>query len=496
MITKLTQRFLQKDKRIFFTTFTALELSTFCTAATLQEEDLDNVNRYQREMMNTKVNSIATWWNNEENFLPNPIIIFFPDSTQIEVGFVEGQDTGNIRFRPEPNLAQILDGQHRATGCLQSPLFRDEPLPVMIVIGGAEGHFTPREVGRMFITMNSKSDKIGALLEMHLLARNEIPPWEGANQAGYRLVRRLYDTEVNNPLFERIQIMDGRHGFPFKSKKLAITFNELAVYTPADGGIAELNTDQSFRLITDYLSAVCGTWSDAWASDSSALYSEDIMEQVLKLFRHFYSIARETMPPELTFPTSQQWNTAINGTDDGAPLSDFISFFDPVYTTYGNARRQHEITNLIKELRPNHGQTLTRILEDYDSVEDYLSQRPPDIFDISLQDNHETVFDSLEFELTNGRPENGLFVHWPQSRLAGAKADISIEVQSEGGDWTVLQRRKFTSGTRHNLFSDAIPRGWRNEGDRWSEGNMYKIKVIQNSPTNISREAEIIFSFI
>lgn len=495
MITKTAMRFTQKDKKIFFTTFTALELDRFCTAATLNEDDLDNVNRYQREIMGAKVNNIAEWWDNEENYLPNPIIIYFPDSTQVEVNFAEGQDMGNIRFEPEEDMAQVLDGQHRANGCLQSVSFRQEPLPVMIVIGGETGDFSPREVGRMFITMNSKSDKIGQLLEMHLLARNEIPPWDRANQLGYRLMRRLHEEETNNPLFDEIQIIDGRHGYHFKAKKLALTFNELGQYPPEQGGIAGLNTDQSFRLITGYLTAICNIWDEAWASDSSALYSEDIMEQVLKLFRHFYLIARENMTPGRNTPTAEQWRIAINGTDPENPLSDYISFFDPVYTTYGNARRQHEIKSLIQQLRPNHGPTELGVLEDYENVETYLSQRPPDEFEISLQDNSEDNLGIREFELVDGRVEDGLFILWPQSRLAAAKADISIEIQ-QGDEWVVLQRRKFTCGSRHDLFTGQIPRGWRNAQHRWSAGNTYRVNVIQNSPTNISQESEIIFSFI
>lgn len=494
MITKSAMRFTQKDKKIFFTTFTPLELDQFSTAATLNEDDLDNPNRYQREITNTKVDAVAKWWDDENNYLPNPIILYFPDSTQVEVNFGEGQDTGTIRFEPEKDMAQVLDGQHRANGCLKSVSFRDEPLPVMIVIGGATGDFSSREVGRMFITMNSKSDKIGQLLEMHLLARNEISPWDRANQLGYRLMRRMHEENTNNPLFDKIQIIDGRHGYHFKGKKLALTFNELGKFPPTEGGIAELNTDQSFNLVTGYLTAVCNIWNDAWASDSSALYSEDIMQQVLELFSHFYKIARLAMDPSLLQPSPDQWVTAINGTDPEKPLVNCLSFFDPVYTTYGNARRQHEIKSLIKLLRPDHGPTELDVLEEYDDVETYLSQRPPDVFEISLQDISEDTIDRREFQLVNERVEGGLFIHWPQSRLAGAKADISIEIQ-RNGDWIVLQRRKFTSGSRHDLFTGQIARGWRNTQDRWSAGNTYKITVIQNSPTNIPQASEITFSF-
>jgi DGQHR domain-containing protein len=216
MITRTAIRFQQKDKRIYFSTFTAEELSRFCGVAQLQEEDLDNQNRYQRDVTQSKINEITDWWDKEENYLPNPVIIYFPNFNNVDISFAEGQDTGSIRVDVLENLAQILDGQHRVNGCHGSVNFRMELLPVTIIFGGEGGDFTPQEVGRMFITMNSKSDRIGKLLEMHLLARNDIPPWDGANQAGYRLMRELYRNDTRNPLFGRIQIMDRRQGFDFK----------------------------------------------------------------------------------------------------------------------------------------------------------------------------------------------------------------------------------------------------------------------------------------
>ena len=494
MITRTAIRFQQKDKRIYFSTFTAEELSRFCGVAQLQEEDLDNQNRYQRDVTQSKINEITDWWDKEENYLPNPVIIYFPNFNNVDISFAEGQDTGSIRVDVSEGLAQILDGQHRVNGCHGSVNFRMELLPVTIIFGGEGGDFTPQEVGRMFITMNSKSDRIGKLLEMHLLARNDIPPWDGANQAGYRLMRELYRNDTRNPLFGRIQIMDRRQGFDFKSNKLATTFNYLSGYPRNEGGLAGLNSEQSYRLITNYLTQICDIWSEAWASDSSALYSEDIMELVLKLFQHFYSVAQEGMPPNRISPTMDEWQIAINGTEPDDPLSDYITFFDPVYTTYANSRRQHEISTLIQRLRAGPGGVATAVLEEFGTMEEYLSLRAPDEFDIQFQDSNGEVLEQDNFVLTDDRVEGGLFVHWDQSRLAGAKADLTIAIfQNE--EWVTLQRRQFTSSTRHDLFSHQIPRGWRTEDDRWNAGNRYNISITQSSPTNIHRTSERIFSF-
>ena len=494
MITRTAMRFQQKDKRVYFSTFTAEELSEFCGVAQLQESDLDNQNKYQRDVTQSKINEITEWWDEEENYLPNPVIIYFPNFDNVSIRFPEGQDNGSIRVDVAENIAQILDGQHRVNGCHGSVNFRMELLPVTIIFGGEGGDFTPQEVGRMFITMNSKSDRIGKLLEMHLLARNNIPPWNDANQAGYLLMRELYRNNTRNPLFGKIQIMDRRQGFSFKSNKLATTFNTLSSYPRDEGGIAGLNSEQSYRLVTSYLTQVCEIWSEAWASDSSALYSEDIMEIVLKLFKHFYSIAQEGMPPGRIYPSPNDWQSAINGTNPNEPLSNYVTFFDPVYTAYSNSRRQHEISTIIKRLRAGPGGVATAVLEDFNSIEEYLSLRAPDEFEIQFQNANGEVLDEDIFVITDQRVEGGLFVQWDQSRLAGAKADLTIAV-FQNNEWVTLQRRQFTSSTRHDLFSHQIPRGWRSTDDGWNSGNRYKFSITQSSPTNIHQTSERIFSF-
>jgi len=494
MITRTTMRFQQKDKRIYFSTFTAEELSRFCGVAQLQEEDLDNQNKYQRDVTQSKIREITEWWDEEENYLPNPVIIYFPNFDNVNINFAEGQDTGSIRIDVAENIAQILDGQHRVNGCYGSVNFRMELLPVTIIFGGEGGDFTPQEVGRMFITMNSKSDRIGKLLEMHLLARNNITPWNDANQAGYLLMRELYRNDTRNPLFEKIQIMDKRQGFDFKSNKLATTFNILSSYPRNEGGIAGLNSEQSYRLITAYLTQICDIWSDAWASDSSALYSEDIMELVLNLFRHFYSVAQEGMPPGRIFPSTEEWRIAINGTNPEAPLSDYVTFFDPVYTTYSNSRRQHEISTLIQRLRSGPGEVVVAVLEEFNTMEEYLSLRAPDEFEIQFQNSNGEILYQDNFVINDGTVDGGLFVHWNQSKLAGAKADLTIAIFRDD-EWATLQRRQFSSSSRHDLFSHQIPRGWRSEDDKWSVANRYKISITQSSPTNIHRTSERIFSF-
>jgi hypothetical protein len=263
----------------------------------LQPSDADD--QFQRPLDIGRMQDIQQFVRPFSNRILNAVILYIPpDSIEgekasvkldqnpddarlvVDVGeFLETHDDGIRRTwgqdHPHPDLrpVMLLDGQHRTRGGAISPEGKDKKVPIVVL----PPTFTLADAARVFTEINTGSEPLKPLLQLHLrhrfaLASREIPKdfrdWTAldkadsrrqvcrANRLSYELSARCCG-DPEGALYGRIRMMDVNSGATNVATK-ADVFHDIAsgwFRSGAPFGSEEVDLDLAHRVVSDYFRA-------------------------------------------------------------------------------------------------------------------------------------------------------------------------------------------------------------------------------------------------
>lgn len=145
----------------------------------------------QREESKKRIKEIADYCSDTDATFPTPIIIsVYSDAAVVLNDF--------ISFKTDAKIGEIIDGQHRIKGIIESNKLERFELPVIMMF-----NLTDEEKAYVFSIINSKQTKVSMSLiyDLFALAENRSP-----FKTAHETARALNKDEVS-PLFNRLKML-------------------------------------------------------------------------------------------------------------------------------------------------------------------------------------------------------------------------------------------------------------------------------------------------
>jgi len=221
--------------------------------ATVIPRSKDPKKGIQRVLNKARVSSIAKFVKGEKKIVfPNSLIINLPKTAIYKDGY--------ILVNNEINSAQIIDGQHRYEGILESG--RNLPLIVTCFKG-----LTLFDQARIFLKINSTQKGINTSLVYDLF--NLTRSGETVELIAIDLVYKLNDDE-DSPWYDLIKTTDAR------AKKEAISsssfISPLKKMLKNKGGVfASLDFNEQYIVLKNYFNAIKKMYPGQWANKDYVL---------------------------------------------------------------------------------------------------------------------------------------------------------------------------------------------------------------------------------
>lgn len=326
----------QKERHVFFAGVPAKVLDMMCDVPSINfrewsnseisEKALNSQSRgfnWQRELEFNRIEDLHTFFDNDENYIVNPVIIVLREvdilpniprdqnscSTSLtippwmknkcpECGRDFQDESGSIIYQDRCSdhncqrheiswqPAIIIDGQHRIRGIpFHSQGHYIEELIPTIILSPAE--FDPADQAKLFTEITTKAEELHKLHQMLLQYRFNIPPLDNVNNNDKRWAYEicLYLNclgDINtNPVHEKISIVPYKTGFISADQACPVLKNYyegcLVDYNQNPGGAAE-------QLI-HYFSAIKNIWPNAWGrSPHGWLNQRGVFKVILELY--------------------------------------------------------------------------------------------------------------------------------------------------------------------------------------------------------------------
>ncbi len=248
-----------------------------------QDSLFEKVTGIQREPSPSRVRELKQYVQNVDATFPTSIIVAIDgDNVRIEEG------KGELRIRKEPNVATILDGQHRLAG-LEGCNWQFE-LNVAVFVD-----MDIQDQAMTFGTINLAQTKVNRSLVFDLYGyQKKRSPYKTCHT-----IARLMNKDKDSPLYLRIKILGKATGEDLQFITQATFVTELVKYVssdpmldrnlilqghklePASGAAAQKLIFQPFfhddadekivRILWDYFDVVAARWPEAWDSDEKGM---------------------------------------------------------------------------------------------------------------------------------------------------------------------------------------------------------------------------------
>lgn len=243
-----------------------LNSSELSKIATVLPRSKDSKNGVQRLLNSARVKGIARFINEEKKVIfPNSIILNLPKEAIFKDGF--------ISLKEIEGSAQIIDGQHRYEGVIESG--KNIPLIVTFFIG-----LPVIEQAKIFLKINSTQKGINTNLVYDLFHLTKTAETDSA--IAIDLVYRLNE-DPESPWYELIKTSDSR------AKKEAI--NSSSLITPLKkiiqnkhGVYSTLDYEEQYLSLRNYFNAIKKTFPNQWNSKSYVLTKGVGVNAFLRLF--------------------------------------------------------------------------------------------------------------------------------------------------------------------------------------------------------------------
>ncbi len=145
----------------------------------------------QREESKKRIKEIADYCSDADATFPTPIIISIYSEAAVVLGDL-------ISFEPNEKIGEIIDGQHRVRGIIESNKIERFQLPVIMMF-----NLTDEEKAYVFSIINSKQTKVSMSLiyDLFALAENR-SPFKTAHE-----IARGFNKDEESPLFNRLKML-------------------------------------------------------------------------------------------------------------------------------------------------------------------------------------------------------------------------------------------------------------------------------------------------
>ncbi|RLJ02840.1 MAG: hypothetical protein DRP08_04255 [Candidatus Aenigmatarchaeota archaeon] len=330
----------QKEKHIFFTGIDARVLDMMCDIPSINFKEWSNRDiaekaltakgiigfNWQRELDLARIDEIHDFFDQDENYIVNPVIISLRDPQNIpaltkdqnfsiitfnispwmknkcpECGMEFKDESGNVIYQDRCSKhdcrrhetswqpAVVIDGQHRIRGIpYRKGNYVNELIPTIIL---PPTDYDEAKQAKLFTEITTKAVDLHKLHKMLLQYRFNIPPLDNKNNIERRwayeicLYLNCIGDIYTNPVFDKISIVPKKTGFISADKAVPVLKNYyygcLNKYINNPAGAAEL--------LKNYFEAVKNTWPDAWSrSPHGWLNQRGIFKVLLELFDTIY----------------------------------------------------------------------------------------------------------------------------------------------------------------------------------------------------------------
>lgn len=155
-------------------------------------EDRANKGGPQREESIKRRAEIANYCEDPDATFPTPIIL------AIDSDHIESFNDSSFSIVVRPEIASIIDGQHRLSGILASERIDDFELPVVIVVD-----LTEEEKAYIFSIINSKQTKVPPSLIYDLF---EVSSHRSPQKTCHEIARSLNSDDLS-PFYKRLKML-------------------------------------------------------------------------------------------------------------------------------------------------------------------------------------------------------------------------------------------------------------------------------------------------
>lgn len=241
-LTKMTPSLLNKIKNV--------NLSVF----------RDEVNGIQRDEDKNKIKEISRYLKNDEfASFPNSIIIALRDDLNVEAPLFKFDAEDNLSIALEPDIANIIDGQHRLAGFTENE--NNFELPVAVFINLPLG-----EQAKLFAKINSTQTKVS----LDIVYENFFKSKQRSREKTSFFIVKTLNEKIGSPWEGKIKTLSDRAGDLAQGSMAKYIDKYLLDTNRPLHSLFEAKEDQLiFDLIYNYFTAVNLVFPEAWENSSS-----------------------------------------------------------------------------------------------------------------------------------------------------------------------------------------------------------------------------------
>ena len=473
----------QKNKEFILTTMTPQEIDSIASSPSIRTRaDISDKGKYQRDLDPSRFSGMKKFWDDNRTQLVDNIVLVVMDIDN--PGCVEFPKPNKLKFTTKADkFAQILDGQHRVAGANLSKKYRDEPVPVSILM---QSEFAKPDLGLIFTKLNSEAQKIDEFIEMHLCARYELKPWKGVEaENSYKAMMDFYD-DSTCVLYKNTRILRNEKKMRYSGKKLAEILLSMWNDKSWGGKMPHKLTDnktmiEQFKfMLASFFKPGSGLWHSKFTDQKSSLFSSDgFCDVLVRLYPDFYEIAK--LHASSGEPTLKEWNVAMNNIVDKSTkkkITDVLKWES--YRNYINARMQKSVFSLARKLLQHtisgSGKIefdFSKAIGTYGTVDEYL-QNHIGGFNLEFTENNKVVPTPTGTEFS---------IQFDRGELSFEKATLNIYRKS-GSRWdNIYKNGQYVCGKEHPVHKGMIKTHIKTP---FKSKETYKIDIEQETPAKVT----------
>ncbi|MBC2579170.1 DGQHR domain-containing protein [Clostridium sp. DJ247] len=267
----------------------------------IQEDD--DIGKYlgiQRPLSNSRVKELSQYVNTFDATFPTAIILAISSEN------VEEFDGNEIKIRSLPNVAKIIDGQHRIAGLKN---FNGSIFDINVTI------FIDMELSdqaTVFSTINLTQTKVNKSLVYDLY---ELSNKRSPQKACHNIVKLLNITE-GSPFYHKIKILGTAPKKTYKYCNEIETIPSLTQSTIVEGILQYLNNDQKKHKSNSLINVLKISTNKNAKNESNKyifqeFYDSDSDEKIAKILWNYFSVVEQKWPNAWNGKTGLILNKAV-----------------------------------------------------------------------------------------------------------------------------------------------------------------------------------------
>lgn len=238
----------------FITKMTPFQLHKIANKNLSRLKDLEN--GIQRDLQQQKIKEIKEYLKTQDATFPNSIILAIQNNPaeDEDPAYKLNEEEGTLEIRLSPDVANILDGQHRLNGF--DDLNNSFELPVSVFLDLSLG-----EQAKIFAKINSTQKKVDLSLVYDLFGMTED---RNPEKVAYYVVQHL-NTEINSPWNGKIKTLADKRGDLAQGSMAKFIHKELLEKEESFKKLYDQQRDTDIKnILLNYFSVISDIFPLAW----------------------------------------------------------------------------------------------------------------------------------------------------------------------------------------------------------------------------------------